>query len=503
MAVSVIQNPNEFDWSYGPNFITLSNIGNAEKYLVRVREWETDEIIATVEQSPNAENRAQFDLQKIFQQLTRVSKPTLDQLGQVPSGVLTYTPGLSDASYEMAKIKIEVGSITGGSATYDATLTAKYRINGLKPYYQIYQNEIDDELKAVIERDDFDACVIIQRRGKILTERPLNQIQSGATPPSVSSGTDYLAVKLSSSDFYTVSYWNELERLTPLPPAEAVGIEAFEICEFDANDQILNRTYIPNIQVNGGGPNVTYREGALMAYPYHAITVGVGPANLEGMKYEPTSAELPSPSTFSFNANTVKYWVVPRVYTPALCSQQYLSQASHDPVMVVLDNSPSCLEYPTVQASWLNKYGFRDWFNFNLKQEISQTQKTNSFQRSWNDYNSLIGGYGIAIEESIMAGGETIFNKALDQRLRFNTNYLSDADSYYLDGLFKSPNLRLRTDSNNIALFTNWPDYQSDKFFPAVLTNSAYTEKTYRKNKLFQFELQARLAHKPITQRGS
>ncbi len=496
MAVTVVQSPEIIDLAYGPNFVTLNGLGTAQKFAIRVVNADTSDELALVAQSENAVGRAQFDLQKIFQQFVNVSATDLETLGGTSFNTFR------DTAVESSAFVIECGTITNGVFTVDVSL---YRVlfNGVKPYNQIPYRAIEDSAQAVITGDDSaDTCTDIVRVGKMLTERPRNQYPKGTLPPSVDATTDYVAVKLASNDYYTISYFNKLKVQFggTQPSALAQGIEAFEICELDANDTIIDRTYIPNETGNDGGPNTTYQEGVTVSWPYVGLTMGAGPANLEGARYVDITG---TNQTFTFQADTVKYWVIPRAYTEAICSQQYLSQQTHEPLLVILDNTAPCNEYPKIQCSWLNKWGFRDYFEFKLKQELSQSQKSNTYVKVWNDYNDNAAGYGSGTGAGILEGGETVFNKSVTTKLRANTAYLTDADSYYLNGLFRSPNVRMRTDADNIPYFTNWPNYQGSQWFPMVINNASFIEKTYRKNRLFQFEIQAAFAHNPQIQRGS
>ena len=496
MAVVVVQQPQNIDAAYGPNFVTLNNLGSAEKFAIRVKDWFTDEVLAIVSQSANAVGRAQFDLQQIFQQYVNVNDTDIEVLGKLP-----YTP-LNDSSAETTAFKVEVGSITGSTFTQDSQLPQKLSINAVKPYNQTSWSDPTSQWNTVIRGgDEATPCTDIIRIGKVLTDRPLNEYPAGLLPPSVDAGTDYLAVKLADTDYYSASYMNALTRsAAPFPDVLAQNIEAFEICEISDSTGVLQRTYIPNTTANDGGPNVTYRGGVGPTWPYIFVTMGVGPANLEGMQYQDTTG---NPATFNFNANTDRYWIIPRAYTPATCSQQYLSQATHEPVLVILDNDAPCNEFPTIQISWLNKYGFRNYFEFKLKQVASQKQNSNTYVKTWNDYNNTIAGYGSGSGAGLLEGGETVFNKSVVTKISMNTKYLSDANANYLNGLFRSSNVRMRTNSDNLVEFTDWGTYTGDNWFPIVLQNANYTEKTYRMNKLFQFELQAALAHNPQIQRGS
>ena len=91
MAVTVVQSPQEIDLAYGPNFVTLNGLGTAQKFAIRVVNADTQDEVALVAQSENAVGRAQFDLQKIFQQYVNVSATDLETLVIVTGKLLCRT----------------------------------------------------------------------------------------------------------------------------------------------------------------------------------------------------------------------------------------------------------------------------------------------------------------------------------------------------------------------------------------------------------------------------
>ena len=75
------------------------------------------------------------------------------------------------------------------------------------------------------------------------------------------------------------------------------------------------------------------------------------------------------------------------------------------------------------------------------------------------------------------------------------TGYMSDEEAKYLEGLFNSPDVRVRLGMNAPAGYDAY-------FFGCNVTSASWTEKSYRKDQLFQYEIRFKLANNLKSQRG-
>jgi len=497
MAVTVQQSLANDDMAYGPNLITLSGIGSADKFAIRVKKQGTSDILATIGQAPNAEGRAIFDLQKIFQSYVRVGKPEVEALGGTPGNPNTL---LATADPETYMFAVEVGTITGNTFTADSTLGNRLRFNGVKAYHDL-QFDISRFQGDINADDSAFGCTEVSTPGLAFTrwpETPLADVPGGAggRPPNLGNLLEVYQRKATMDESMTITWLSELDRNNPQPTANAKGIEAFEIAQYTAANTLISRTYLTNTQNNGGGPNLALDDGDNIVWPYHAITMGVGPDNLEGATYFNLSG---TPGTFNFNANCAYYWVVPRALTPFQCSSEELSEATHNPVRVEIVD-PACLDYDLVQFSWLNAYGFRDYYTFKARNEFRLNMQRNQYHQEWVDYNGLEGGYGSGAGAGIGYGGANIYNVLGQLGMSARTDFVDDATAKYLSGLFKSANVRVRFVSNE-----DWiqDDYDANrKWQPCILKSNSYVERNYRKDRLFQYEVQFEMAHPQNIQHG-
>ena len=87
MAVTITQQPHTpFNMAYGPNPITLSNLGvNEDKYVLQIFKLGAVLPSADVRQAPNKIGRAIFDIQNILQNLVEPSRNNLDGLNYQPA----------------------------------------------------------------------------------------------------------------------------------------------------------------------------------------------------------------------------------------------------------------------------------------------------------------------------------------------------------------------------------------------------------------------------------
>jgi hypothetical protein len=149
---------------------------------------------------------------------------------------------------------------------------------------------------------------------------------------------------------------------------------------------------------------------------------------------------------------------------------------------------PNCNDFPEYQFSWLNSYGFRDYYSFKKRKDRSVNIQRNEYLREAADYNSN------AYDVNIYDRGTTVFSQQLQEEFTAFTDYISDADALYLEKLFTSADVKVR--------FNDAPGSLKYQWMPISLISANWTEKTYRKDKLFQYEIRFKRAHNLKSQRG-
>ena len=143
---------------------------------------------------------------------------------------------------------------------------------------------------------------------------------------------------------------------------------------------------------------------------------------------------------------------------------------------------------PEYQFSWLNEYGFRDYYSFRKRKDRGVKINRNEYLREAANYNA--NSYDVNIYDR----GTTVFSQTLPEDFSAFTGFISDADALYLEGLFISADVKVR--------FNDAPGAEQYQWVPVSLLSTAYEEKTVRKNKLFQYDIKFKLAHNIKSQRG-
>jgi hypothetical protein len=466
MPIQLSQSPaTPFDMAYGANPVTLTGITpSQDKYVLQL--FRNGQIIGDLRQAANAQNCAVFDIQNVLQNFVAPSPSNVEEIGFNGDPLL-------NSNSETCEYVMKWGSETGGQPpVLEGAQQIRVVFGGTKPYYEYaYQGT---QFIPVIQT--FGPCTSIQKPARVFSDYanwvPADDITDGK--PSWLTGNKrvynhYVTV----DDMTTISYYNKVS-LSNNVPTNAKSIEAFLYWQYDANDQLIGGgpDIVYNTQFEGGGPNSVPGAGTTVNHPYYAITASTGPRNFQDF----------TPSTCKY------YYVTTAVYTyPNGCTSEITGLADgslHDVHRFNIIEG-ECNDYSSIQVSWLNSYGFRDYYTFRKRHDRNIAIKRNNYLREAADYNS--GSYTVNINQR----GTTTYSQTLEQEFTAFTGFLSDAEALFLEKLFISPDVKVRFEGEN-----------GDKWVPVTLINTTYTEKTVRKDKLFQYDIKFKIAHNIKSQRG-
>ena len=514
MAISLTQTPAEIDAAYGVNIFTLNDPAITDPFFV-LEVWDgppaigASVLLATLYQSPNENHSSIFDVQHVIQSYVSTNIEDFDRLGTYSS---TNTPQpwysgqpkiLNDATNESTKYYVRYASTTA-IGTPPASWTGSsgpYNVfDGVKQYYDRRFDE------GVLQSDDFTSFV----RGEIETAYNCTQIIDRARalsdnqdrlavwrtgyqyPSEVNSSTACARHYVTSSDWATKSWINSVRLGSPVPQAAIKGIEAFRVAVFNDTNQVAS-LIIPNIIDNGGGPNTNLFDADPTNYPYKFISIGTGPRNLFNIEYVDQGAG--TPITWSLNSyDWTHYWVYPLVATGDICTDSS-DNLSYDPLaepQLYIKKELDCLDYSPIQVSWLNRFGFRDQFTFRKRNEKTISLSKNTYYT--NNYNPSAEEWMSDPEYR----GETVYSSQNTLEIVATTGYISDVQAATLESLFTSPDVRIELypDAYNL------PGYSAAAFEAVVVADTQYVQKTFRKDRLFQYEIRFRLANNIKSQRG-
>ncbi len=476
MAISVIQTPSTpFDMAYGANPITLGNIsGNEDKYALRIFIVGQADPIADIRQTPNRIGRAVFDIQNVLQSYVGPQNNQVDSQFEagIPQSQRLSLAGPTLIEYQIA-YAAETGGVVGNFTTYPEVFTA---IAGSKQYFQVPFDTTP--YQPLASNDDASPpCTVVDRYAKPLSDNNFTITDAELAASAFGIYTSPGGVDVHNvyrDDMCTKTFYQKVARNGFNPPnAQVRGLEAFYILQYSATSSSpIQTNVIVNALANGGGPNTTTGQGILVGGQFQTITAATGPANL----------------MVPLNAATAYYYIIPALYG---CPEDPQSQVD---IMTeaawraqkYIINEPNCQDYDHVQFAWQNSYGYRDYFTFTKKVEHSTRTKNNNFLKGAADYNSL--DYSVDLQDR----GYTTYSQKIENQFKVTSGYMQDQEAELLKHLFQSAEVKVRFSSGPYA----------NQWVPVTITNTAYNEKTYRKDRLFQYTVSFKLATNIKSMRG-
>lgn len=523
MAFTLAQTPAGIDAAYGPTIFTINYPEMTNTFFV-LEVWDSfpavgnSKLLATLHQSVNANKAAIFDIQTVLQSYVSVSKDDFDRLGGYSASARTqpyYSNQpkiLSDATNESTIYYVRAGvtNSTGTSPeTYEVSSGPFNVFGGTKSWWQRQFDKNDEGLlqnvytPEVIGDDEgaFNCSFVTDISRPLSDNRDRLFIQDCgyAYPTAITDNVVIARHYVTTDDYATKSWINSIRLGNPAPESWVKGIDAFYIVVFNGTNELAN-PIIPNVIANGGGPNTTYKQGSTLQYPNFFTTIGTGPKNLERVEYTPSTGS-PSDQIFEINDEEwTHYWVYPVVGqvdtpTPGQCSQT-VEGANVYPLgepQLYIKKELDCLDYEPIQISWLNSFGFRDQFTFRAKNTKTISSKKNTYHTPSYNPNAALW---VSDPEY---RGETTYSSVNTVEFTATTGYISDQDAKTLQTLFTSPDVRAEIPT---GLLNDMPGQLRASFEAVTVSNKSYTQKTYRKDRLFQYEVKFRLSHNIQSQQG-
>ena len=473
--ITITQAPSDvFNWAYGPIPITLDGLSiNYDKYVLQVFPFGSNTPVADIRQAPNTNGRAIFDLRNILQSQVGPIESSFEEA--MDNSLLPY---IRIGGPEQFRYQIAIGYQQGNNPPVmnsSGGVTVKYGpyqvVAGVTWEYDTTDELASDHISTIFGDDSNPPCTQSSKTGQPLTDN-LDSISALTTGDDFATrynynGNLYRYNKYSSDDMFT-TWYQKLQRISPLPDVKAQGIEAWDIVQYNGSTHIATST-IPNTTQYGGGPNINVGDGTAVSGPYSFITFGSGPANLP----------------INLNVNTTHYYVVPLVYTNCPDGQQQLNVSDFpvaDPVRVNIIE-PECNDFLPVQFSWINGRGYKDTFTFTKRFERQITQNNNTYLQEYADY----AGTSYSVES--YDRGSTVYSQSMKQVWTVQSRFMSDQEAYLLRSLFRSADVKVRW-----AVGARW--------YAAKLITTSWTEKTARKDKLFQYTVTFELPQTNFNMRG-
>lgn len=455
-TITFAKQPETLELAYGKNIVSLYDTDEqSPTYVVQLFASGAASSSFELRQLANLKGYAHFDLQNILK--TRVEgDPYLESIAK-----------LTTSSYETYEYQIKAGYVVNNNVTLQVSSSLDYVFNGRKAVTAV--DWVDTEYIPKLNSGSLAGVpfVTIVSTQKALTDRHIDSVLGSAITDGKPSwlGASEVVWKLNRQpdDAYTLSFLNAWDNFANGAPTYHNGIAAFRIAIYNGNTELYNDV-ITNIVSNGGGPNTAASgQSGSVFYPYKAISIQAGDLN----------------TLFNTYTTATHYYIA----TTAWSSKNFAAYAEISDVYRFDIDECVDNDFNGVQVSWVNSFGFRDYFHFTKRVDNKASITRNTFKK----LDANWGGTSISVDSA--ARGEQVYDQSYDEEYTINTRYLTDAEANYLKNLYLSPDIRVRFKGQN-----TWVS--------VIPTTNEWTSRTFRKDKLFQYSLGFKFANPSQIQRG-
>lgn len=377
---------------------------------------------------------------------------------------IEYTNKLTTSNHEVFMYRIWHSLVGGGSYSYSIRFTINSRDNytdSIPNLEEYYNNIITVELGGI-------SYASTTNKIKALTDKNIefklgSQITDGK--PSVLNPNEkcWIMEKYWDDD-YTLSFMQYFNIATGNVPDFYKGFDFFNIYFYNGNT-LLGTEVIQNNDSNGGAKK---DDGGSPINNYWSnpeavvISLQVGSRNTSFNNYE----------------NATHFYVVATALAVGFGELTFeLSDFYRFNII-----QPECND-EHLEVSWVNTFGFRDYFTFTKKINYSVRTNQSTYQQLDADWA------GTTINTNSYSRGVRVFNKSQEVEYTASTRFLSDLESEFLKNLYLSPDVKVR--------FSGSTDWTS-----VILTSSTYDNKKFKYDKLFQHTITFKLANKNQIQKG-
>ena len=133
--------------------------------------------------------------------------------------------------------------------------------------------------------------------------------------------------------------------------------------------------------------------------------------------------------------------------------------------------------YESIRLAWLNQWGAWDYYTFTKK-------STKTISTKGTTYNQLRGSWNeAAYRPSIFRGGTRAFRVNATEKIKMNTDFISESEAEWFEDLINSPEVYILEgyqDDITDSLLNNYVT-------PVRLITKSYEKKTIANDKLIQY----------------
>ena len=194
---------------------------------------------------------------------------------------------------------------------------------------------------------------------------------------------------------------------------------------------------------------------------YHLGYIGCFPANLQNW-------------STAFNALVTAGTIQGGYYTVQAFDDADQARSKEYTINV---NCPDLKNYESIRLAWLNQWGAWDYYTFTKKSSRTLSTQGSTYTQlagTWNESTFRLNGY---------RGGKKAFRVNATEKIKMNTDFVSEADSEWFEELINSPEVYMLEGFQDDSAFAMLNTYVT----PVRLTTSSYTRKTVANDKLMQY----------------
>ena len=417
-----------------------------------------NQVIGTFKTTANNQGRGIFDLRTVIENFvsadhqasTTSNFKTVENIDDnLPIHLIDEWSGNRNSfRYMVIRFKTEYLDSNGNPQSVSSANSDSFKLfNGYLKYTDILRHS-SPPYQHQFGYDD-DRFTLDDNDKKLLTNAPLVQYAN-----IEDYGTSSILMKKSIS--------NALSGISGAFSSPDDGVANIEFNFYDESNSLIGTDFIIIYATATGGAVYTDRELA----KNKLFFVGVFPANLRGWS-----------TVFNTNIDDISYYTyhINRLIDDPGSLGPMNEKISDDYRINI--NCPNLKGYKPIRLTWLNQWGAWDYYTFNMKSSKTISTKKTTYQQlegTWNELYYNVEGF---------RGGKKGFRVNATEKIKMNTDFVSEAESEWFEELMNSPEVYIldgfQTDVSN-SLLNNYVT-------PVRITSNSYTTKTVANDKLMQY----------------
>ena len=432
---------------YPTGFITPTNL----KYLLEVSINGT--VVVTLKAPPNEYDRANFHLEKIFQDYlsTDVTPFYLDGTNAEKNATHNIL-SISQNKNSLIQVDLRGGEeyeIDGVESTILRDADVQTHTAGIDKKFFVYNGTRQHV-------DGNDALFILDHKcnsasGKLLTDAT-GIVGTFISMQDVTS--EHQLQKIRTNDYATIAAFNRNHH------THTNNWTRVQYNFYDSNEALITTENLDNAYEDVADTFGMQQRNGLLWIP-------AGMQNLRDMAITST-ANLD---------NTAFYSIFLENDSNAIKSEIYYYKVIDD----------DCKGFDTLRLAWVNSFGTWDYYNFTKKSTQSFNSKRSTYEDQYG-YRQDNDTYGYSYSEN--TGGTQVLTNTVKETIEANTDFITEEEAAFLKHCFTSPNVQMQVGTGASA-----------EWVGVIITESEYIKQTSANDKVIQYIITVEMSHNYRVQR--